>query len=104
MNTRERLKATFEFLPVDRPLLFYEGEPEVDERLTKHFNTNNMENVLVQLDVDFRRVVPKYIGPEIPKLTDGCEQDIWGIIRKPVNNPTGVYMEVVHYPWQNMAR
>ena len=30
------------------------------------------------------------------------EQDIWGIIRKPVPNPTGVYMEVVKYPWANM--
>ena len=30
VNTRERFAATFEFGLVDRPLLFHEGEPEVD--------------------------------------------------------------------------
>ncbi len=102
MDTRERFTATFEFKPTDRPLMFYEGEPEVDDRLANYFQARSADAVLDHLNVDFRRLSPRYIGPEMPKLPDGHVQDIWGVVREPVSNPTGVHMEVVNYPWAEM--
>ncbi len=102
MNRRERFEATFAFRGVDRPLLFYEAEPEVNERLGKYLSRDTLEGVLGDLDIDFRRLIPKYVGPELPKLQGGRVADIWGIVREPVANPTGVHMEVVNYPWEDM--
>ncbi len=102
MTSRERFSATFAFRPVDRPLLDFHCEAAPLEGLRRHLGVGDTEGVLRSLQVDFRTIEPEYVGPALPKTTDGTEQDIWGIIRKPAINETGQYMEPVNRPWAHM--
>ena len=102
MNTRERFEATFRFRTVDRPLLDYHGEPEVNGTVCRRLGVDGLDAALDALGVDFRTVAPAYVGPELSKGPGGEERDVWGIVRKPMANPTGVYMEPVGLPWAKM--
>ena len=103
MNTRERFKATFNFMPVDRPLLDYHGEPETTQALCEHFGVRETDDLLSRLQVDVRTIAPCYKGPELPKGRDAEECDIWGVWRKPVAIPNGVYMEPIRRPWEDFT-
>ena len=102
MNTKERFEATFAFQPVDRPLLDFYAEPGTIERLLRRFGVDDLEGILGALHVELRNIRPEYTRLEFEETSDGGVKDIWGVIRKPVPNPTGVYMEPVHLPWADM--
>lgn len=103
MTSSERFEATCSFQPVDRVLLDYHGEPETDAALRAHLGSDSMDAVLDALGTDLRRVAPTYVGPELPVLDSGLQQDVWGVIRQPVRNETGTYMEPLNRPWADMA-
>jgi len=102
MHTRGRFAATFAFQPVDRPLFDFQSEPAPIESLCRHFGVASLDDVLDELHVDLRYLRPDYMGREFQETADGGQQDVWGVVRKPVPNPTGVYMEPVHLPWAEM--
>ena len=102
MNPRQRFEATFAFQPVDRPMLDFHAEPEVLDALRTHFAVKSENDIRERLNVDFRVLRPEYVGPPLERTPDGGERDIWGVLRKPVPNPTGTYMEPVNRPWADM--
>ena len=102
MNSRQRFEATFAFQPVDRPLLDFYAEPGPLDALCRHFAVDTEDNVRQQLGVDLRMLSLEYTGPPLKRTPDGGEIDIWGVLRRPVHNPTGLYMEPVSRPFADL--
>jgi uroporphyrinogen decarboxylase len=87
----------------DRVPIDYWATPTVTTRLLNHFGLSTQEELLEQLDVDFRYIDgPKYIGPEPEVHEDGSIEDHWGVPRVRVALGSGgqqsVYQEVFHFP------
>ena len=98
-RSRERVLKALAHQQPDRTPVNYLGTPEVDEMLKAHFKTDDWDNVLEQLGVDFRIVDTPYIGPELKTYSDGRFQNYWGQVRKAIRNQAGTYFEAVEFPY-----
>lgn len=79
MNHKERvLKALNNEIP-DRVPFFYWDVPEFGDRMMSYFGFTNRDQLLEHLDVDFRWVEPKYIGPQLVESDNKRKKDIWGV-------------------------
>jgi len=61
------------------------------------------EEFLDRHDVDLRFIEgPRYVGPPLERTADGCERDIWGVVRETVTVATAggeeAYREVRRFP------
>jgi len=84
-------------------MLDFSAEPEVQSALLEHFQTTDLDAVRCALGVDTRTIAPEYIGPALKTCSGGSQMDIWGIMRRPVPNECGTYMEPVTQPWATMT-
>jgi uroporphyrinogen decarboxylase len=96
---------------MDRVPANYLGTPEVDAALRAHFAlgpaaprrpgeiTDGDWDIQARLGTDLRCLRLPYTGPPIPTFDDGRVQNIFGVIRKPIRNEAGVYMESCHSPY-----
>lgn len=96
---------------MDRVPANYLGTPEIDAALRAHFglpcppasrpgDTVPYDwDIQSRLGTDLRVLRLPYIGPEIPKFDDGRVQNAFGVIRRPVRNEAGTYMESCHFPY-----
>ena len=79
MNHKERvLKALNNDMP-DRVPFFYWDVPEFGEKMMSYYGFTNRDQLLEHLDVDFRWVEPKYIGPQLVEGNKQKKVDIWGV-------------------------
>lgn len=105
MNSRQRVKAAFNFEQPDCTPCDYFGTPEINAGLMKYFGVDSIEKIYGCLGTDIRYVQPPYIGPKLQTFDDGKTIDIWGIIRKPMPNEYGEYAEPINLPfakWQTV--
>jgi len=111
MNSKQRVLTALNHQEPDRVPVDFHAVPEQVDRLCQHFDLERDDPslrppmgdyidtaLLDHLDIDFRTVWPRYIGPPREEYTDGTYLDLWGVRRKPVRNETGVYNEVVVSP------
>lgn len=111
MNSRQRVLAAIEHQPFDRVPANYLGTPEIDGRLREHFHLSNTVapragdtvpydwDIQDSLGTDLRTLRLGYQGPPIPSFKDGRVQNVFGVIRRPVRNEAGLYMESCHTPY-----
>ena len=99
MTSRERVLTALDQRQPDRVPVNYIGTPEIDAALTAHFGAHTMDPVLDILDIDLRGVAPRYVGPKLRTWPDGRFENIWGHIRKPIQNIAGRYDESVEFPY-----
>ena len=99
MTSKERVKAAFAFSQPDFTPLDYFATPEIEQALCKHFGVQTSHEVRDALGTDIRFVEPVYKGPALPRYEDGSKMNIWGIIKKPMPNEYGDYMEPVNFPY-----
>ncbi len=99
MTSKERVQAAFAFTQPDFTPLDYYATPEIETKLRNHFGVQTSNGVRDALGTDIRFVSPVYVGPELPFDKDGSQMNIWGIIRKPMPNEYGDYMEPVNFPY-----
>ncbi|MHC4214850.1 MAG: uroporphyrinogen decarboxylase family protein [Planctomycetota bacterium] len=99
MTSKERVLTALNYKEADRCPCDYIGTPEVDEKLLRHFETDDMEVVLRKLGADLRVLDLPYIGPELRVWDDGRFENYWGSIRKAVRNEAGEYNEAVEFPY-----
>jgi uroporphyrinogen decarboxylase len=99
MNHKERVLTSLRHEQPDRVPFFYRDIPEVEERLLKDLHLPDRDALLDYLDIDFRWVAPKYIGPPLENKETGTVRDIWGVenIYKIYSNDLG-YWEPLCYP------
>jgi uroporphyrinogen decarboxylase len=83
MNSKERVLMALNHMESDRVPINFRATDYIIDALCKLYKKDYYE-LLDYLHVDFREVVPKYVGPKLKKLKDGSYLDIWGVGRKEV--------------------
>lgn len=102
MKPRERVLAAVAHRETDRVPLFYRDEPEVDQRLRRDLGLATREDLLRFLEIDFRWVAPKYVGPPLEGPGPERRRDIWGIEYRYVRAEHGGNWEQVSWPLAKM--
>ncbi len=75
---KERVLKSLAHIETDRVPFMYRDVPEVRKRLKKELGFTKDDELFEYLDIDFRWVEPKYIGPKL-ELDNGHKRDIWGV-------------------------
>lgn len=97
MNSRERVLAAINLLPVDRIPTDIWATPEVIAKLKGHFGTTTDFRAALHID-GFAWVGPDYTGPALPAVGPGETVNFWGIRTRRVPHEGGAYDEQSHYP------
>lgn len=118
MTPRDRVLASVRHEQPDRVPLFYRDVPEVEERLLRDLGLPDREALLRFLDIDFRWVEPRYVGPSLEDEETDRRRDIWGVAYRyvPFSEAAGYWEAVSHpladctdpaalrdYPWPELA-
>lgn len=113
MTHKERVIKALNHEEPDRVPFMYRDVPEVRSRLKKDLNLKTDDELFEYLDIDFRWVEPKYIGPKL-EIDNEHKRDIWGVEWKytKFTDGAGYWNEVSHplkditdpkvlddYPW-----
>jgi uroporphyrinogen decarboxylase len=88
LNSKERVKACMAHQKTDRIPINFRATDEIVRRLAKFLNTDYF-GILHHYQIDFREIIPPYIGPTLASLQDGSEVDIWGVGRRAIVTDTG---------------
>lgn len=99
MTSRERVLTSVQHKEPDRVPLFYRDVPEVQDRLLTDLGLQSREELLRHLQIDFRLVGPRYVGPSLGDKKSGCIRDIWGVEHSYMKfSEAGGYWEVTSSP------
>ncbi len=88
MNSKERVRITMAHEEADRIPINFRATDQIVQRLSKSFCSDYF-GILNYYQVDFREVIPPYVGPVFEKTSDGSEMDMWGVGRKELVTDTG---------------
>ena len=88
MDSKERVAITLAHEVPDRMPVNFRAVDAVCKNLQQRLGVD-YEGLLRHWNVDFREVIPPYIGPKLPVLDGGVEIDIWGVGRSIVEHPGG---------------
>ena len=91
MRSRERVLSAVRLEEPDRTPADYKGEPEVDEMLARRLGASSRDEILDRLEIDVRRIEPRYVGPPAKRLDGGVFEDYWGIRSKRLEASHGTY-------------
>ncbi len=75
----------------DRAPADYKAEPEVNEWMMERLRASTYDELLQKLEIDVRRIEPRYVGPPDKILGDGVTEDYWGIRSKRLRASHGTY-------------
>ena len=98
MTSKERVLTAVNRQAPDRTPADYKAEPEVNRYMMEHLRVNTYEELLRRLQVDVRRLEPRYVGPAFKASADGVFEDYWGIRSKHLQAEHGSYDMHVHTP------
>jgi uroporphyrinogen decarboxylase len=98
MTPHARVMTAVDRRPPDRTPADYKAEPEVNRYMMEYLRVDCYESLLRRLEVDVRRLEPRYVGPPPRVLEDGVLEDYWGIRSKHLKAAHGSYDMHVHTP------
>jgi len=98
MTSRERVLTAVERRTADRTPADYKAEPEVNRYMMEYLKVASYEDLLRRLEVDIRRLEPRYVGPPFRTYEDDVFEDYWGIRSKRLRAGRGNYDMHVHTP------
>jgi uroporphyrinogen decarboxylase len=98
MIPRERVMTAVNRGCPDRTPADYKAEPEVHRYMMEHLKVDCREDLLRRLEIDVRRLEPRYVGPPPKVFDDGVFEDYWGIRSKHLKADHGSYDMHVHTP------
>ena len=98
MTPRERVLTAVDRRMPDRTPADYKAEPDVNRYMMDDLKVDNYEDLLRRLEVDIRRLEPRYVGPPYRTFEDGVFEDYWGIRSKRLKAAHGSYDMHVHTP------
>jgi len=93
----ERVRLALAHQQPDRVPTDLWAVPELWQRLQDHFGGVSRQQVLLNLDVDLRWVVPRYVGP-MRELPGGLRANEFGSYRREVHHTYGSYQECAAWP------
>ena len=88
MNSRERVRITMAHEEADRIPINFRATEQIIQRLSEVLCLD-YSGILNHYRVDFREVIPPYVGPTFIQGTDGSEIDMWGVGRKELISESG---------------
>ena len=88
VNSKERVMITMAHEEADRIPVNFRATDQIIQRLSKRLCSDYF-GILNHYRVDFREVIPPYVGPGFPTAADGSEIDMWGVGRKELLTETG---------------
>ena len=88
MNSKERVMVTMAHEEADRIPINFRATDQIIQRLSKSMCSDYF-GILHHYQVDFREVIPPYVGPRFQQAEDGSEIDMWGVGRKELITETG---------------
>lgn len=100
MNSRQRVLASIERKPIDRPPTSLRCTAEVWDALQQHFGVRSNTAVLDALDIDMRWIGLPFIGPKersAPPLF-GVGTDFWGVLWTQAGNDYNTYYDIKKSP------
>ncbi len=100
VTSKERVMVAMTHQRADRTPINFRATDEIIQRLVRYFNTDYF-GILHHFRVDFREIIPPYVGPRHPKLRDGSDVDMWGVGRKEVIGETGRDVLISFSPLQD---
>lgn len=94
MNAKERVLTSLHHQAPDRVPINFRSVDYIADSL-KNYYSKSYQELLEYLQVDFREVIPPYIGPTFEKTTGGNYFDEWGVRRKELitTNSRDVYVD-----------
>lgn len=98
MNARERVLTAVDRRLPDRTPADYKAEPEVNACMMEHLRVSDYDQLLERLDVDVRRLEPRYVGAPPKPCGDDVFEDYWGIRSVHLSASHGSYDMHVHNP------
>jgi uroporphyrinogen decarboxylase len=104
MDSRERYLNAVDRKGWDRIPVLYEGTPEIDAVLLKHFGVADLAALATIVGDDRRYVNARFIGPERRTYPDGSREGLWGERYNdiPYGDGLGTYPEAVYLPFGAM--
>ena len=81
MDSKERVLITMSHEEADRVPINFRATDYIIENLSKTLKLDYFE-ILKYFQVDFREIMPSYVGPKFLAMKDGSKIDIWGVRRK----------------------
>ena len=103
MNSKERFSSALQYKGFDRPPTTFYATPEIGRDLMDYFKVDNYEQLQLRLGDDFRKVEPKYTGPELKTFEDGSWEGWWGERYNNVSFGHGTYPEAVYLPFKDVT-
>ena len=98
MNSKERVAITLAHETPDRMPINFRAVDAVTQRMMKHYGCN-YEGLQQKLMVDFREIIPPYVGPKLAIRPSGEVLDYWGVGRTVVEHGIGGRdMMVTYHP------
>jgi uroporphyrinogen decarboxylase len=91
MTSRERVLTAMGRRRPDRTPADYKAEPEVNRYMMEDLGLEDYEDLLLRLEIDVRRLEPRYVGPPFRTFEDGVFEDYWGIRSKHLQAASGSY-------------
>jgi uroporphyrinogen decarboxylase len=91
VTSRERVLAAAARRMPDRTPADYKAEPDVNRSMMDELDLATYEDLLRRLEVDVRRLEPRYVGPPFRTFDDGVFEDYWGIRSKNLAAAHGSY-------------
>lgn len=98
MTPRERVLTAVGRERPDRTPADYKAEPEVNRAMMARLEVDSYEDLLRRLEIDIRRLEPRYVGPEYRQFEGGVFEDYWGIRSKHLKADHGSYDMHVETP------
>ena len=105
MTSRERVLKALNNQKTDRVPMGFSSTPEAINNLKEYLNVKNKEEVFEKLNIDIRRVAPRYIGPKNLIYNHDLDKegkDIFGVVWRFKSNNYGKYPEIVYSPLANI--
>ncbi|MGE5740717.1 MAG: uroporphyrinogen-III decarboxylase, partial [Candidatus Aminicenantes bacterium RBG_16_66_30] len=75
MTSRERVLTAVGRRMPDRTPADYKAEPDVNRSMMDHLKVASYEDLLRRLEIDVRRLEPRYVGPPFRTFEDGVFED-----------------------------
>lgn len=86
MNSKERVRKALQHEACDQVPANFECTTTVRDKLFKHYNYTEMEEIYQRFSIDLRPIDAEYVGPELKRYIDedGLEvfQEYWGFYSK----------------------
>ncbi len=105
VSSKKRVLSTFAHEKTDRVPINYLSNPSIHKKLANKLGVRSDTGAVQQaLGVDFKELMPKYIGPPLFQPKTGKKVNpLWGHVTKWVDNDFGGYWDYCDFPFSNAS-